>query len=126
MSNNTKRSGIQNINLDSSSAANRSQGPSAEQWNRLQRQLKQYWGQVSEQALLETQGDFAKLIALLQRHSNESRQMIDQPLCQLSDHKPEAVGNIGSGRLADSALAALRHRPARGVKPESRYKEQPS
>ena len=70
---------------------------SADQWNRLQSQIKQHWGQVSEQALVETQGDFAKIAALLQQQTKESRQRIEETLRQLLDREPESEGSASVG-----------------------------
>lgn len=94
---NTTHAGAQPPTTGNATAASNTPRLSTEQWNELQSQIKQHWGQVSEEALLETKGDLTKLTALLQQQTQESRQTIEQTLRQLIDREPESEGSTGAG-----------------------------
>lgn len=71
-----------------------------EQWNRLHSQLKQHWGQLNDQDVLATQGDFAQLTTLIQQQTGESRAPIEAKLRQLVDREPESEGSAGAGSVS--------------------------
>lgn len=68
-----------------------------EQWNQLQSQIKQHWGQLDDQAVRATQGDLAKLTTLIEQQTGENRQRIETTLRQLIDREPESEGSAGAG-----------------------------
>lgn len=70
---------------------------SQEQWNQLQSQIKQHWSELDEQALRATQGDLAKLAALIEQQTGERRATIEGKLRQLVDREPESEGSAGAG-----------------------------
>jgi len=67
------------------------------QWNQLQSQIQQHWSQVDERALLATQGDFGKVVALIEQQTGENRQRIETTLRQLIDREPESEVSAGAG-----------------------------
>jgi uncharacterized protein YjbJ (UPF0337 family) len=66
------------------------------QWNELQSQLQQHWGELDEQALQATHGDLDKLVGLIAQQTGESRQMVETTLQQLIDREPESEGSAGA------------------------------
>lgn len=70
---------------------------SSAQWNQLQSQIHQHWGQLDDQTLRATQGDLDKLTTLIEQQTGESRQRIEATLRQLIDREPESEGSAGAG-----------------------------
>lgn len=68
-----------------------------DEWNQMRSQIKQRWSQVTDQELMQTQGNFERLCSLIQQRTGESRQMIEQELRQMIDREPESEGSMSMG-----------------------------
>lgn len=64
-----------------------------DQWNQVRSQIRQRWQQLSDEDLLETQGDFVKLCTLIQQRTGEDHQKISHELRQLLNREPESEGS---------------------------------
>jgi uncharacterized protein YjbJ (UPF0337 family) len=94
------------------------------QWNRIKGQVKEKWGQLSDNDLQIDNGNIDQLIGRIQQKTGEAREAIEGFLGRLADRGSAAADGLGSrlkdvqGRVSewagdglDSATDFVRHRP---------------
>ena len=108
-------------------------------WNELAGQVKQAWGNLTDNELMSVEGNIDQLVGLIQRKTGESREAIERKLVEFSDglatftqqaaasvrqgarHVSEKIQAAGE-KLSDSARhtlseteALVQQRPAESV-----------
>ena len=67
------------------------------QWNQFKGQIKQHWGQLTDDDLMKAQGNFDQLVGLIQQRTGQSKMAIERELQQLMGRQPESEGSTGMG-----------------------------
>jgi uncharacterized protein YjbJ (UPF0337 family) len=98
------------------------------QWNRIKGQVKEKWGQLSDNDLQIDNGNIDQLIGRIQQKTGEAREAIETFLGKLADRGSAAADGLGArlkqgyGQVSDWAGDGLdtagdfvRHRPGASV-----------
>ena len=75
-------------------------------WNELAGQIKQRWGQLTDQELTQVEGNGQQLVGLIQRKTGESREDIERKLDELVDEEQSFVSRAGDTARATAARAS--------------------
>jgi uncharacterized protein YjbJ (UPF0337 family) len=87
-------------------------------WSQFKGKVKERWGQLTDDELMEVEGNSDQLIGLIQQKTGEAREQIERVLTQFSEHS----GGVGSNaaetarQYADQASEMVR-----GAAEEFRY-----
>jgi uncharacterized protein YjbJ (UPF0337 family) len=74
-------------------------------WNQLKGQVKDRWGQLTDSELTQAEGDFQKLIGLIQRKTGQARDRIESELSRMME-EGAAVGTRATQAVREFAESA--------------------
>jgi uncharacterized protein YjbJ (UPF0337 family) len=63
-------------------------------WNQLKGLIKESWGQITDDDLLNLEGKFDQLVGLIQDKTGEGRQKIERTLRELGESAAEATEGV--------------------------------
>ena len=80
-------------------------------WNELKDQLRQKWGQLTDNDLPKVRGDVDHLVGIIQRKTGEGREAIEAYLERLSGSTASAVGTATEAvrDYAQRAVESVQH-----------------
>jgi uncharacterized protein YjbJ (UPF0337 family) len=67
------------------------------QWNQIKGQIKQRWGQLTDDDLMQAQGNYEQLVGVIQQRTGQSRSTILDELQQMVGRQPESEDSINMG-----------------------------
>ncbi len=70
------------------------------QWNKLRGQVKEKWGQLTDDDLQIQGGNVDQLVGRIQQKTGEGREAIEKFLNELTSRGASAISHGGRGRLA--------------------------
>ena len=90
-------------------------------WNEIQGKLRQKWGQLTDDDLLQFRGDAQEMIGIIQRRTGEAREAIEQYLQGVSGRVASASGTAAEAirdvtQHAGEALQQTARQTADGVR----------
>jgi len=74
-------------------------------WNQLKGLVKERWGQLTDSELTQAEGDFQKLIGLIQRKTGQARDRIESELSRMAE-EGQTVGTRATQAVREFAESA--------------------
>ena len=80
-------------------------------WNQLKGKIKESWGQLTDDDLLNLEGNFDQLVGVIQEKTGQGRQKIERTLQELSEHASDAAEGLRGyvEDLGENVNAAVEH-----------------
>lgn len=80
-------------------------------WNEIKGELRQRWGQLSDDQLEMAHGSIERLVGTIQRQTGETREAVERYLEELTDHNTSRVAQAGEAvrNYAQDAQESLHH-----------------
>jgi uncharacterized protein YjbJ (UPF0337 family) len=90
-------------------------------WNEIQGKLRQKWGQLTDDDVLQFRGDAQEMIGVIHRRTGEAREAIEQYLQEVCDRDASALGTAAEAirdvtQHAGEALQQKARQAADGVR----------
>ncbi|HEY4232279.1 MAG TPA: CsbD family protein [Lacipirellulaceae bacterium] len=80
-------------------------------WNQLKGKIKESWGQITDDDLLDLEGKFDQLVGLIQDKTGEGRQKVERALHELGESAAEASDGMRGyvEDVGETVSAAVEH-----------------
>ncbi len=66
------------------------------QWNQIKGKVKERWGELTDDDLMQAQGKFEQLVGVIQKRTGQARNTIESELRQMLEREPESQGSAYS------------------------------